>query len=66
VKPAPERTWRVFPCEGGWYWETFCDGIKVNGGISANELYARLAAHDHLRGPVDLMISRDLLLRQPY
>lgn len=56
----------MFPCEGGWYWETFCDGIKVNGGISANELYARLAAHDHLRGPVDLMISRDLLLRQPY
>jgi hypothetical protein len=40
----PEISWRVFPCEGGFYWEVFRDGAKVNGGLCRSELHAQEVA----------------------
>jgi hypothetical protein len=37
--PADRDKWevQVKPCDGGWYWELFYDGIKMNGGLSSRE-----------------------------
>jgi hypothetical protein len=55
----PELTWRVFPCYGGWYWESFCGGVKVNGGIAADGIEARLLGRRHAFG--DRWVRAELL-----
>jgi hypothetical protein len=40
----PDVRWRTFPCYGGWYWEVFRDGAKVNGGLCRSELHAQEVA----------------------
>jgi hypothetical protein len=49
----------VFPCYGGWYWESFCGGVKVNGGIAADGIEARLLGRRHAFG--DRWVRAELL-----
>lgn len=43
--------WKVhtFPCEGGWYWEAFRDGVKINGGIAPDEVDAKYLGNRQAR-----------------
>ena len=44
--------WRITECYGGWYWEVFLDGVKVNGGIADDRLMAAALAQYHLHSKV--------------
>lgn len=55
-----ERTWQVYQCYGGWYWETFYEGVKVNGGLACTRLEATLLGRRYC---VDDQVVRRLVAR---